>query len=163
PPVVEGEIRIVSVPDFDHSACGGTHPAFTGTVGVLCVRRRERRGDETRIEFVCGARVVRDLHKRGDALQRIATSMTLGLDEVEDGVRRLRENEDRARKQLAVANARLLELEAAELTASAPRVPTTDVPVVRRVIDAGTLDDAKAFARAIVERGGIALVGLRGE
>ncbi|HEY3229507.1 MAG TPA: alanyl-tRNA editing protein, partial [Roseiflexaceae bacterium] len=34
PPAVEGAIRVVSVPDFDHSACGGTHPRATGGVGL---------------------------------------------------------------------------------------------------------------------------------
>ncbi|MEP7190424.1 MAG: alanyl-tRNA editing protein, partial [Roseiflexaceae bacterium] len=35
PPSVAGPVRIVSVPDFDHSACGGTHPRATGGVGML--------------------------------------------------------------------------------------------------------------------------------
>src|SRR5690606_19292872 len=56
PPQVEGPVRVVSVPDFDHSACGGTHPRSTGGVGVLHVRRWERRGDTVRLEFLCGGR-----------------------------------------------------------------------------------------------------------
>ncbi|HKP28380.1 MAG TPA: alanyl-tRNA editing protein, partial [Gemmatimonadales bacterium] len=39
PPAVSGPIRVVSVPDFDYSACGGTHPKSTGTVGILHIRR----------------------------------------------------------------------------------------------------------------------------
>ena len=34
PPAVDGPVRVVSVPDFDHSACGGTHPRATGGVGM---------------------------------------------------------------------------------------------------------------------------------
>src|SRR5207249_1191615 len=58
PPVVEGSVRVVSVPDFDHSACGGTHPRTTGGVGLLHIRRWERRGDVVRVEFLCGGRAM---------------------------------------------------------------------------------------------------------
>src|SRR5436190_18700887 len=51
PPSVAGPVRVVSVPDFDHSACGGTHPRATGGVGLLDLRRWERRGDVMRVEF----------------------------------------------------------------------------------------------------------------
>ena len=45
PPQVRGAVRVVSVPDFDHSACGGTHPRATGGVGLAHLRRWERRGE----------------------------------------------------------------------------------------------------------------------
>jgi alanyl-tRNA synthetase len=104
PPSVEGPIRVVSVPDFDHSACGGTHPRATGGVGVLHIRRWERRGDTTRVEFLCGGRALRDLRWKNAALGRLATAMSVGAEEVEAAVVRLRENEERARKLLEDAD-----------------------------------------------------------
>lgn len=161
-PVVDGAIRVVSVADFDHSACGGTHPTATGGVGILHVRRRERRGDGTRVEFVCGARALRDLEHRHRIVQGIATSLTVGADEVEEKVRRLREGEEAARRALAEATLRLAGYEAAERLAAAPAAPG-GARVVPLVLDGRTMDEARALARAIAERGGVALLGVPAE
>ena len=71
PPAVDGPVRVVSVPDFDHSACGGTHPRATGGVGLLHIRRWDRRGDAVRVEFLCGGRAVRDELARVDLGSRV--------------------------------------------------------------------------------------------
>lgn len=161
PPTVQGAIRVVSVPGFDHSACGGTHPRSTGAVGILHVRRRERRGGETRVEFVCGGRALRDLRARGSLLTRIAAGMSVGLDELEEAVGRLRDSEAGARKRLAATMEQLLSYEARDLVSSAPRIG--DVAVVRRVRDGMDLGEARLLAAAITAGGGVALLGVRGE
>ena len=162
PPTVGGRhARGQRVEGFDHSACGGTHPRTTGAVGLLHVRRRERRGGETRVEFVCGGRALRDLRIRGALLGRIATGMSVGLDELEEAITRLRDQEVAHRKRLGTVTERLLALEARDLVASAPRVAGT--PVVRQVRDDLELGEARLLAGAIAAEGGIALLGLRGE
>jgi len=161
PPAVEGPVRVVRVPGFDHSACGGTHPRTTGAVGLLHVRRRERRGGETRIEFVCGRRALRDLRTRGGLLVRIASGMSVGLEELEAAVARLRDQETTHRKRLGTVMERLLAFEARELVATAPRIG--GVAVVRQSRDDLDLGEARLLATAIAVAGGVALVGLRGE
>jgi len=39
PPAVTGRVRIVEIPDWDQSACGGTHTNRTGEVGVVKIVR----------------------------------------------------------------------------------------------------------------------------
>ncbi|HEX9166135.1 MAG TPA: DHHA1 domain-containing protein [Gemmatimonadales bacterium] len=161
PPTVQGPVRVVSVPGFDHSACGGTHPRTTGAVGVLHVRRRERRGGDTRIEFVCGGRALRDLRDRGGLLTRIASGMSVGLDELEEAIGRLRDQEAGHRKRLGHAMERLVAFEARDLVAAAPR--HGGVPIVRQFRDGLDMNEARLLATAIVAEGGVALLGLRGE
>lgn len=158
PPVVEGPIRIVSVPEFDHSACGGTHPRRTGAVGVLHVRRRERRGVDTRVEFVCGGRALRDLRWKTGVLGRVAIGFTVGLDEVEAAVERLREQDEATRKRLAAATERLLGFEARQLLDAASGAPK----VVAQVREDLSLEDGRTLARAIAALGGCVALGLRG-
>jgi alanyl-tRNA synthetase len=160
PPTVEGAIRVVSVPGFDHSACGGTHPRSTGAVGVLHIRRREKRGGETRVEFVCGGRALGDLRRKSAMLGRIAAAFTVGLDEVEDAVQRVRDQEEASRKRLAAVMERVLVYEAAELVTATPG----DGPrLVSQVRDDLTLDEARTLARAVTAAGIVAVIGLRGE
>jgi len=161
PPAVAGAIRVVSVQGFDHSACGGTHPRSTGVVGLLHIRRREKRGSETRIEFICGSRALRDLRKNGALLGRIAGSLTVGLDEVEDAVRRVREQEESSRKRLATVMATLLTYEAHDLLARAERVGAT--PVVHLIRDDLSLDEARTLARVVTGSGGLIVLGISGD
>jgi alanyl-tRNA synthetase len=161
PPVIDGPVRVVSVPDFDHSACGGTHPRSTGGVGLLHIRRWERRGDVVRVEFVCGGRALRELRWKNAALGRLAASLSVGAEEVEAAVARLREAEERARKGLERATGQLLAYEAGELIWQAE--PVGAVRVVRRAFEDRQLDEVRTLARAIAEGGCVALLGLRAE
>ena len=160
PATVEGAIRVVSVPGFDHSACGGTHPRGTGAVGLLHVRRREKRGTETRVEFVCGGRALRDLRRKSAVLSRLAAGLTVGLDEIEEAVRRLRDQEASSRKRLATAMERLLVYEATELVAA---LPGGGSPIVSQLRDDLSLEEARILARAVAAAGALAVIGLRGE
>jgi alanyl-tRNA synthetase len=161
PPTVDGPVRVVSVPDFDHSACGGTHPRSTGAVGLLHIRRRERRGSETRIGFLCGARALRDLRSKTRIVGGLAADLTVGPDELEEAVRRIRDRETESRKRLSEAIGRLLAYEAEALIAGAERHHGT--PLVR--IDRGDLstDDARTLARELVTRGAHVILGVRGD
>lgn len=161
PPVVEGPVRIVSVPDFDHSACGGTHPRSTGAVGLLHVSRRERRGAETRVEFLCGGRALEDLRRKTRLVSRLSTDLSVGAGELEETVQRIRHHEAATRKRLADNLERLLRYEALELIAWAPRAG--NVPLVHTIRDDLSLADGRVLANAIVAAGGVAVIGLRGD
>ncbi len=138
PPAVEGAIRVVSVPDFDHSACGGTHPRATGGVGLLHIRRWERRassssgqgGSAVRVEFLCGGRALRDLRWKNAAFGRLAAALSVGAEQVEAATARLREAEERARKRLETVGEQLIAYEAHELIEHAER--TGELRVQRR-------------------------------
>ncbi|MBK5254654.1 MAG: alanyl-tRNA editing protein [Vicinamibacteria bacterium] len=53
-----GTLRLIEVDDFDRSACGGTHVARTGAVGIIAVTGCEKFKGGTRVEFVCGRRAL---------------------------------------------------------------------------------------------------------
>ncbi|MBK9944982.1 MAG: alanyl-tRNA editing protein [Kouleothrix sp.] len=161
PPQVAGPVRVVSVPEFDHSACGGTHPRSTGGVGLVHIRRWERRADAVRLEFVCGGRAVRDLRWKNAALGRLAGTLSVAAEELEPAVARLRTAEERARKRLEAASEQLIGLEAQELLARA--VKLGGLPVVRRAYADRGLEELRMLAKALSARGGVALLGLRAE
>jgi alanyl-tRNA synthetase len=160
-PAVEGPVRVVSAGDFDHSACGGTHPRSTGAVGLLHLRKTERRGSEIRVEFVCGGRALRDLRFASALMTRLATGLTVGPEELEPALGRLRESEDRARKRVQSLVEELASYEADRLVNSATMVAGT--PVVMQLYRDRALNDVRYLAAAIAARGGIALLGLAGE
>jgi alanyl-tRNA synthetase len=161
PPTVEGPVRVVSVPDFDHSACGGTHPRSTGAVGLLFVRRRERRGEETRVEFLCGGRALGDLRVKHGIVSRLGLELTVPPVELEEAVERIRRAEKESRKQLAEVTDRWLALEARFLAESAETVGAFRVVSVVRD-DLGVVE-GRGLVQRLVAEGVVAILGIRGE
>jgi alanyl-tRNA synthetase len=68
PPKVDGPVRLIVVPDWDVSPCGGTHCTRTGEIGLIKVRRWEKWKGGVRVEFVCGVRALADYQDRTRAL-----------------------------------------------------------------------------------------------
>lgn len=161
PPQAYSRIRIVSAGNFDHSPCGGTHPARTGEVGSVVIRRWERYKGGVRVEFVCGQRALRDYRRQNELLGLLAGELRVGQAELPAAVARLRASEEAQRKQLEQAVARLRGYEAHELIAGAERIAA--VPIVVGAFADRTLDNLRQLARQIAELGGVALLGLRAD
>ena len=161
PPAAHDAIRVVSVADFDHSACGGTHPRSTGGVGLAHIRRWDRRGATLRVEFVCGGRAARDLRWKNAVLGRMAGALSIAPEEVETAVARVREAEEHARKRLEVSAGQLIGFEAADLISRAEIAGI--VQVVRQAFADRDMNEVRALAKAVAERGAVALLGLRAE
>src|SRR5262252_4233926 len=53
-----GTLRLIEVEQFDLSACGGTHVARTGGIGLIAVASWERFRGGQRLEFLCGGRAL---------------------------------------------------------------------------------------------------------
>ncbi|MFN2315829.1 MAG: DHHA1 domain-containing protein [Gemmatimonadales bacterium] len=156
PPTVEGPIRIVSVPGFDHSACGGTHPSATGAVGLLHIRRLEKRGGEMRVEFVCGARTLRDLRQKHDLLDRLARASSIGTDELEQKVMKLQAEHSALRKELAETKRTLWGWLAQDMIDNEGDV-IGGVAVLTQVFTDRSDDDVRGLAMELAMRGGIGL------
>ena len=58
-PTVKKHVRIVAMGDFEMVACGGTHPASTGRIGLLKIISAIPAKGKIRVSFVCGGRAVR--------------------------------------------------------------------------------------------------------
>lgn len=159
PPQAHARIRIVSAGDFDHSACGGTHPRRTGEVGCVAIRRWERYKGGTRITFVCGGRVVRDVRNANRLLRDLAARFSVSPAELPAALERLAAAEAQSRAALERAEARLLELDAHHWLTRAEPIGAT--PVVVAAFEDCSLDYLRNLARRITEHGGIALLGLR--
>jgi len=125
------------------------------------VRRHDRRGGATRVEFVCGGRALRDLRHRGGILARVASGLSVGFDEVEPALARLQRQEASHRKELERAVERLLAFEARELVAEARG--RGGIPLVTQLRDDLTPAAARALANAVVREGAVAVLGVQGD
>jgi alanyl-tRNA synthetase len=120
PPKVDTAIRVVEIQGFDWSACGGTHVAHTGEVGLIKIVKVERRGNESRVEFRCGGRALSDYRRKHAVVSKAASDLTIGFWELDQTIGRMQADAKALRKQLAEAEAQLQRYEANDLLAAAP-------------------------------------------
>jgi alanyl-tRNA synthetase len=156
----EGLLRIVSIADYDHSACGGTHVRATGEIGPILVRKLEKIRNTVRIEFLCGNRAVRRAQADYEALSKIGRLLSAQLDEtpamVAGQIEVLRAGE-KARRQAAIE---LAQFRGRDLYASTP----PDAQGVRRVVQrtaSGAIDDElRALAQSFTAQSKALFVAL---
>ncbi len=130
PPTVSGPVRIVEIPDWDVSACGGTHTRRTGEVGIIKIVRWEKVRGNLRFEFLCGGRALRDHAWRTEALLEAARRRTLADREVLAHLERAAAERDELKKRLLDLTTRLVTSEARERTGDPPR-PVADFAAAR--------------------------------
>lgn len=152
--------RVVLVGDVaagelaDASPCGGTHPSRTGEVGAIAVLRATRWGEGTRVEFVCGARVVAALAAAGARLAAAAEALRCAPREVPEAAARAAEESLARRKEVERLVAAVAAAEAERLAGAAPGP-------VRAVLTPATAaaPHLRAVAAALAARGRVALLG----
>ncbi len=145
-----GPVRVVEVAGFDCSACGGTHVQATGEIGLIKITRSERRGAETRIEFLCGGRARRDYQTKNTLVMDLAQELSVGYWELADAVHRLADDLKATRHELRRSRDARLEAEAASLWHQATLV--AGVRVVQAHLAGRSPDDLKHLAQRLTER-----------
>jgi len=160
-PEVAGPVRVVAIGDFDLSACGGTHVAAAGEVGLIAVLRTERLKRGMRVEFLCGGRARADYARKHGIVRELSASLTCAPAELGSSVARLQESLQEQRRELAAHQERALEAEAAD------RLSRAEVHAGLRVVRAAwterPMDQVKALAvRCLEQPGVVVLLGVAG-
>ena len=88
-PARAGRLRLIDVENFDLSACGGTHVARTGAIGVIAISSWEKFRGGTRVEFLCGDRALRRFRSWRDALSATQRHLSVAPNEMAGAVERL--------------------------------------------------------------------------
>lgn len=157
----EGPLRVVSVEDFDVSACGGTHVSRTGEIGSIVIRNVERVNRQTRVEFVCGWRSLASGQRDLEALRLVARQLTVGLNEVPARVERQIQEARQLRKSLQAKNKLLAGFIARDLFAQAPQ--WQDARIVKQVFETEELEFLKSVAQSLLALGNcVVLLGSGG-
>jgi alanyl-tRNA synthetase len=158
-PVREGLLRLIEISGFDLSACGGTHVARTGEIGLIAAIGAERFRSGTRVTFVCGGRALRALRGYRDAVAGSVRSLSVLPHELPAAVERMQAEGRQTRKAIGRLQSELAGHEAARLVAASPVVE--GVHRAAHVIDGWDAAGLKAIASAMTAQGlaAAALIG----
>jgi alanyl-tRNA synthetase len=121
PPAGRDQLRLIDIPEFDLTACGGTHVARTGQIAGLLLRRYEKVRQGFRVEFVAGQRAVATARRDFSALTETAALFSSHIYDVAqqarkslDEIRSVRKQLEQSQDDLAAAQASTLLAETSE-------------------------------------------------
>ncbi|OGL42589.1 MAG: hypothetical protein A2161_08830 [Candidatus Schekmanbacteria bacterium RBG_13_48_7] len=138
-PEQKERIRVVSMGDFDHSACGGTHVKNTSRVGIIKIVKQEKYKTNIRIYFCCGIRALRDYQKKHDVLIELSQSLTAGWEDIHEICQKMKkENLSLIKKQNELKD-QLIPVEAESLLQEADR--TGEIILVQRLFNDKSRDE----------------------
>lgn len=143
-PDVHGPLRVVAIGDFDFSACGGTHVAATGELGLISVLKTERLTRGMRIEFLSGGRARADYARKHALVRELSTALTCSPSELTTSVARLSGALVEARRQVAGLLERELDTEAGRRLDTAQRIG--ELRVVCAAWEGRAIDEVKGLA-----------------
>ena len=152
-PTRGGPLRIIDVEGYDRSACGGTHVARSGAVGMVAVRGWEKVRGGLRLEFVCGRRALREFRSLRDAVTGSQRFLSVSPADLPGAIERAQGDNKALRKTIKDLQDSLAVHEAAQLVARAPLVG--HVRVVVEAVPGQDQGGLKAMATAAASAPGV--------
>lgn len=148
----EGTLRLIDVEDFDLSACGGTHVARTGAIGMIAVSATERFRGGLRVTFLCGGRALTGYRALRDAMAGSVRVLSVLPGELPAAIERLQADGREQRRLMKDLQGRLASHEADALAEAA--VGVAGIRLVAAVLPGWDAAALKTIASRIVERPG---------
>jgi alanyl-tRNA synthetase len=151
-PKREGTLRLIDVQEFDLSACGGTHVARTGAIGMIAVAATERFRGGSRVTFLCGGRALAGYRSLRDAVAGSVRALSVLPADLPAAIERLQADSKDQRKQIKEFQSKLAVQEADALADAS--VVAGDVRLVAASLAGWDAAGLKSIAARIVERPG---------
>lgn len=121
-PKTNEKIRIVKIGDLDINACCGTHPYTTIEVMLIKITRLEKYKNGSRLEFLCGQRAISDYLTKHEAIERISSILSCGLDGAANEIERLKGDLNKALSEKRALQAEVTEYEVKDMLNSCENI-----------------------------------------
>lgn len=157
-PTVSEHVRIVAIGDDEMVACGGTHPAHAGEIGLVKILSVTPARGKMRVAFVAGQRALLDYLRCHDAVQASAELLSANGDHLAESVSATLKKLRTAESELRKCRREILFTAAQEYLAQAETLSNGNQLVAQFVeADANLLRDLAV--KLIEEPGRIVLLG----
>ncbi|MCA1023581.1 alanyl-tRNA editing protein [Halobacillus litoralis] len=144
---VEGDVRLVIIPEIDYSGCGGTHPASTAEVAAVKFLGWTKNKGQVRLEFVCGDRVLGQLESKHQIIQGVKQLISRPEGKLVDELTSLIQSDKEKEKKIAALEEQLLSFEAAELADA-----HSGDQVIVKVFQDRSIKDLQSLAQAVLKK-----------
>lgn len=138
---LSGQVRIVTIPDYDVCACCAPHVERTGEIGMIRLIDGVKYKGGMRVTMVCGFRALQDYWMKEDNIREISHLLSAKPYETADAVRRLQKEQKQWKDKLYRMQNSYLEKKLQEFPEGARDVlvfePEMDKNLARKFVDTG--------------------------
>jgi alanyl-tRNA synthetase len=157
-PTVTEHIRIVAIGDDEMVACGGTHPATAGQLGLVKILSVTPARGKMRVAFLAGQRALADYARCSKAAHDAAAALSTGVDSLTSSVIALQEKLRAAEFELVKFKKEQLLSQAQHFIDKAETLPD-GMKLIARFVDADAMLLRELASRLIETPGVVALLG----
>lgn len=97
---IEGQVRIVSIPEIDMCACCAPHTRTTGEVGLIKILSCDRHRGGCRMVMVSGMRALKDYRVKQQNVTEVSVALSAKPEKIGEAVAHLKEQQMKLRTQL---------------------------------------------------------------
>jgi alanyl-tRNA synthetase len=144
---VSENIRLVIIPNFDYNGCGGTHPKSTGEVGSIKILDWEKQKKKIRVHFVCGNRVINQLHEKQKVIKGLTTVLNSPQEHMNEAATRLVQHSKELVKTIDELKNEILQYEAKDLIVNVQQ--NNERKIVHVIFKNRPISELQQLARAI--------------
>lgn len=149
-PTVTENIRLVIIPEFDYNGCGGTHPKTTAEVGAIKILTWEKQRKKTRVQFICGSRVLSQFHQKQKVIEDLNELLNAPEQDLAAAAKRIIENGKELEKSIEELRGMLIEYEGRDLLEKA--VSSNNRKIVHVVFQDRSIQEMQKLARMIADK-----------
>ena len=157
-PTVDEHVRIVAIGEDEMVACGGTHPATAGQLGLVKIVSVTPARGKMRVAFLAGARAMADYRRVSEAAHQTAGMLSTGVENLAASVSALQEKLRAAEFELVRLRREQLLNQVAQFIAEAEALPG-GARLIARFVDADAMLLRDLASKLIEAPGMIALLG----
>jgi alanyl-tRNA synthetase len=144
-PTVTEDIRIVEIEGVEYNACGGTHVAATGEIGIIKLLKTEKVKGGTRIYFKCGTRALNEFKEAQEVLNGITTKLKTSRDELLERIEKMEQEQKQLQSELNAVKSTNDAYYAEELLAAREGL------VIAQIFEDKSLKDMQSLATKLTE------------
>lgn len=141
---IEGQVRIVTIPEVDVCACCAPHVKYTGEIGLIRLTNVQSHRGGVRINLLAGDRALRDSREKEAAVRAVSVLLSAKENKIPQAVERLKQ-------EAFELKGRLMQLNLAYIQDKAAAVPVgTENPVFFETdLD---MDTCREFVNLLTDR-----------
>ena len=158
PPTVDEHVRIVAIGTDEMVACGGTHPATAGQLGLVKILSAAPARGKMRVSFLAGQRALADYARTREAAHQAAAQLSTGVENLPAAVAALQEKLRAAEFELLRIKKEQLLAQGERFLAEAEALPG-GAKLIARFADTDANGLRDLASRLIAQPGVIALLG----
>lgn len=141
---IQGQVRIVTIPDIDVCACCAPHVSFTGEIGLIKLTGVQSHRGGVRIHLLAGKRALADYGEKEQAVKAISVLLSAKEEDVPKAVERLKQENFNLVGQILQLHKTLIEQKAALVPEG-----TKDIAFFEKDLDNNT---AREFVNLLTRR-----------